>query len=134
MVVNRGVRVEQAHRMRANDLVVRRERRSVDVSFANNIFFKLALYAVLMVGLVVGTRADIANQTLEVVRVQQQVKTLNQVNENLRLDVAELKSPSRIQTLAEGQLGMVLPKTFVYSSSHASVVQKSVDNTEKIRD
>lgn len=79
-------------------------------------------------------QGGLATVSSKVVSMQNQVKALTQANEYLRLDVAELKSPSRIQTIAEGQLGMVLPATFVYSSSRASVIQRNVVDTQKIRD
>ncbi|MFR4827197.1 MAG: cell division protein FtsL, partial [Veillonella nakazawae] len=50
----------------------------------------------------------------EVVKTQQAVVQLTKDNDALDVEVASLKSPVRIQQIAEQQLGMVLPDSFVY--------------------
>ena len=52
----------------------------------------------------------------EVVKTQQTVVQLAKDNDTLDVEVASLKSPVRIQKIAEEQLGMVLPDSFVYST------------------
>lgn len=52
----------------------------------------------------------------EVVKTQQAVVQLTKDNDALDVEVASLKSPVRIQQIAEEQLGMVLPDSFVYST------------------
>lgn len=134
MAVNRATRERQSYRIVARSVGTRAERSSVDLSFLNHAWFKAVFcifYIVFAVSIVQGGLATVSSR---VVSMQSQVKALTQANEYLRLDVAELKSPSRIQTIAEGQLGMVLPASFVYSSSRASVIQRNVVDTEKIRD
>ena len=49
----------------------------------------------------------------EVVKTQQAVVQLTKDNDALDVEVASLKSPVRIQQIAEEQLGMVLPDSFV---------------------
>ena len=60
----------------------------------------------------------------EVVKTQQAVVQLTKDNDALDVEVASLKSPVRIQQIAEQQLGMVLPDSFVYSTKSAVTVQE----------
>ena len=67
----------------------------------------------------------------EVVKTQQAVVQLTKDND--ALDVASLKSPVRIQQIAEEQLGMVLPDSFVYSTKSA-VTERNVQEKQQIID
>ncbi len=134
MAVNRATRERQAQRMISRHVGTRAEQSSVDLSFLSHVWFKAVFCVIYIVFAVSIMQGGLATVSSKVVSMQNQVKALTQANEYLRLDVAELKSPSRIQTIAEGQLGMVLPATFVYSSSRASVIQRNVVDTQKIRD
>ena len=69
----------------------------------------------------------------ELVSMQQQVVQLTRDNEELSLEVAELKSPTRIQQIAQDKLGMVLPDAFVYNSK-GTTVERDVKVTARIRD
>jgi len=51
------------------------------------------------------------------VQLKAQAAKLEKENELLRLDIAKLKSPQRIQQIATSQLGMVMPQTVLYASS-----------------
>ena len=52
----------------------------------------------------------------EVVNAQHQVVQLKKDNDTLQVEVAALKSPTRIQKIAPEELGLVLPDAFVYST------------------
>ncbi len=52
----------------------------------------------------------------EVVNAQHQVVQLKKDNDTLQVEVATLKSPTRIQKIATEELGLVLPDAFVYST------------------
>lgn len=52
------------------------------------------------------------------VQLKAQAAKLEKENELLRLDIAKLKSPQRIQQIATSQLGMVMPQTMLYASSN----------------
>lgn len=69
----------------------------------------------------------------EVVRMQQEVVQLTKANDELNLEVAELKSPTRIQKIAQDKLGMVLPDAFVYNSK-GTTVERDVQVTKRIVD
>ena len=69
----------------------------------------------------------------EVVKTQQTVVQLAKDNDTLDVEVASLKSPVRIQKIAEEQLGMVLPDSFVYSTK-STTSERSVQTKQQIID
>ena len=69
----------------------------------------------------------------EVVKTQQTVVPLAKDNDTLDVEVASLKSPVRIQKIAEEQLGMVLPDSFVYSTK-STTSERNVQTKQQIID
>lgn len=69
----------------------------------------------------------------EVVKTQQSVVQLAKDNDTLDVEVASLKSPVRIQKIAEEQLGMVLPDSFVYSTK-STTSERNVQTKQQIID
>lgn len=69
----------------------------------------------------------------EVVKTQQTVVQLAKDNDTLDVEVASLKSPVRIQKIAEEQLGMVLPNSFVYSTK-STTSERNVQTKQQIID
>ncbi|MDE8713104.1 cell division protein FtsL [Veillonella atypica] len=69
----------------------------------------------------------------EVVKTQQTVVQLAKDNDTLDVEVASLKSPVRIQKIAEEQLGMVLPDSFVYSTK-STTSERNVQTKQEIID
>lgn len=69
----------------------------------------------------------------QLVDMQREVVQLSRDNDELNLEVAELKSPTRIQQIAQDKLGMVLPDAFVYNSK-GTTVERDVKVTEHIMD
>ena len=69
----------------------------------------------------------------EVVKTQQTVVQLAKDNDTLDVEVASLKSPVRIQKIAEEQLGMVLPDSFVYSTK-STTPERNVQTKQQIID
>ena len=69
----------------------------------------------------------------EVVKTQQTVVQLAKDNDTLDVEVASLKSPLRIQKIAEEQLGMVLPDSFVYSTK-STTSERNVQTKQQIID
>ncbi|BAL82122.1 putative cell division protein [Selenomonas ruminantium subsp. lactilytica TAM6421] len=57
-----------------------------------------------------------ASRGYELVAIQQQADQLEQENERLKIEIAKLKSPERIKTIAKDQLGMEVPKHTYFSS------------------
>lgn len=69
----------------------------------------------------------------EVVKTQQTLVQLAKDNDTLDVEVASLKSPVRIQKIAEEQLGMVLPDSFVYSTK-STTSERNVQTKQQIID
>lgn len=69
----------------------------------------------------------------EVVKTQQTVVQLAKDNDTLDVEVASLKSPVRIQKIAEEQFGMVLPDSFVYSTK-STTSERNVQTKQQIID
>ena len=69
----------------------------------------------------------------EVVKTQQTVVQLAKDNDTLDVEVASLKSPVRIQKIAEEQLGMVLPDSFVYGTK-STTSERNVQTKQQIID
>jgi cell division protein FtsL len=59
--------------------------------------------------------AAIVQAGYDLVKVKSQVAKLEKENELLRLDIAKLKSPQRIEAIAMNELGMVIPRNAYFA-------------------
>ncbi len=57
----------------------------------------------------VWSRVKVMDLSLKVGELRRELKEQEQVQSRLKLEVASLKMPARIETLAKGELGMSLP-------------------------
>jgi cell division protein FtsL len=57
----------------------------------------------------VWSRVEVIDLNLKISKAQRQYKESLQENKALRVEVASLKTPARIEALAKGELGMALP-------------------------
>lgn len=57
----------------------------------------------------------------DLVEMKGQMAKMEKENELLRLDIAKLKSPDRIQQIATKQLGMIVPAQTYYASGKTTV-------------
>ncbi len=74
-------------------------------------FLVIAIFAMLVV-----VRSGIsASRGYLLVATQTQAETLEHDNERLRIEIAKLKSPSRIKQIAAEELGMAVPKKLYFS-------------------
>ncbi len=64
------------------------------------------------------------------VQMKSQMLSLQKENELLKLDIAKLKSPQRIQTIASTELGMVMPQG-VYCATQSGQAPQSTNGKEK---
>ncbi|WP_277292976.1 septum formation initiator family protein [Veillonella montpellierensis] len=69
----------------------------------------------------------------DVVKLQNNVIELTKQQEALEVEVATLKSPTRIQKIAQDTLGMVLPNRFVYNSKYTTT-ERNTKKTQQIVD
>lgn len=57
----------------------------------------------------VWSRVEVIDLNLRISEAQRHFKEQQQENKRLKVEVASLKAPARIQALAKGELGMALP-------------------------
>ena len=57
----------------------------------------------------VWSRVEVIDLNLKIADAARQLKDAQQENKRLKGEVASLKTPARIETLAKGELGMALP-------------------------
>lgn len=70
-----------------------------------------------VMGMIITLRSSMgATNGYEVVQIQQEAAQLEQENERLKVDIAQLKSPQRIKNIAAQDLGMVVPQQVYFSS------------------
>ena len=80
---------------------------------------RVAFIIISVLAMLVVVRSGInASRGYLLVATQNQAQELEQENERLRVEIAKLKSPSRIQQIAEDELGMVLPRKMYFSHEH----------------
>ena len=75
----------------------------------------LFLVAAVMALLVTVGSGVSARRGYALVATQNQAEQLEQENERLRIENAKLKSPQRIKDIAEGELGMTVPKKIYFA-------------------
>ncbi|VBB06226.1 cell division protein ftsl [Lucifera butyrica] len=87
----------------------------LNVGLRNKCFIVVFIGAIM--AMVITARSEaIIRAGYDLVQVKAQVAGLEKQNELLRLDIAKLKSPQRIQAIATKELGMVVP-TNVYCAA-----------------
>ncbi len=69
----------------------------------------IIMVAVILMAITVQSEA-IIRAGYDLVQMKTQLAVVEKDNELLRLDIAKLKSPHRIQTIATNELGMILPQ------------------------
>ena len=56
-----------------------------------------------------------ASRGYALIATQDQAQQLELENERLRVEIAQLKSPSRVKQIAEDELGMIVPRKMYFS-------------------
>lgn len=80
-------------------------------------FLQLVLLAAALAMLITVHSAVMVGAGYDLVEMKAQAAKLERDNDLLRLEIAKLKSPQRIQQIATSQLGMVTPNTALYATS-----------------
>lgn len=77
---------------------------------------RVAFLVIAVLAMLVVIRSGIsASRGYMLVATQSQAEAVEQENERLRIEIAKLKSPSRIQQIAYEELGMAVPKKMYFS-------------------
>ena len=80
---------------------------------------RVAFLVIAVLAMLVVIRSGIsASRGYMLVATQTQAETIEHENERLRIEIAKLKSPSRIKQIAEDELGMAVPKKMYFSHEH----------------
>lgn len=77
--------------------------------------------------------AAIIQAGYDLVKVKSDVAKIEKENELLRLDIAKLKSPQRIEEFAIKNLGMVVPKNAYYATTMSESNQSQAVTTDNSR-
>ena len=91
---------------------------------SNMRFLLVTILAVL--GVFYALNAYLVQQSYEMQRLRSDIIALEKSNEVMRLEVAKLESPLRIQHIAETRLGMHVPKHAIYGSHDTAVDVKQI--------
>jgi Cell division protein len=94
-------------------------------------FLQLVLLAAALAMLITVHSALMVRAGYDLVEMKAQAATLEKDNELLRLEIAKLKSPQRIQQIATSQLGMVTPQTAYYATSASPTGAAAGEKTAK---
>lgn len=77
---------------------------------------RLAFFVISILAMLVVIRSGIsASRGYALVATQNQAQQLELENERLRIEIAKLKSPSRIKQIARDELGMDVPEKMYFS-------------------
>jgi len=80
-------------------------------------FLQLILLAAALAMLITVHSAYMVRVGYDLVEMKAVAARMEKENEILRLEIAKLKSPQRIQQIATSQLGMVVPKSALYATA-----------------
>ncbi|WP_094605649.1 Cell division protein FtsL [Sporomusa silvacetica DSM 10669] len=98
----------------------------------------LVILAAIMAAVTTMQSATIIQAGYDLVKVKSQVAKIEKENELLRLDIAKLKSPQRIEEFATKNLGMVVPRNAYYATTVMPDSSQSqptaVDSNDRIAD
>lgn len=93
----------------------KRRRPALNTHLRSRCFFLLLLLSIM--AMLVTVRSGMsASRGYELVKLQQQADSLEKENDRLKIDIAQLKSPQRIQRIATEKLGMVVPQAVYFST------------------
>lgn len=129
MLVNRKQQSD-IYQQQENTAVVR-DLPKLDIALRVKCLITVLLVAAVAVVVTVRSEA-IVRAGYELVQMKSQALSLQKENELLRLDIAKLKSPQRIQEIATVQLGMVVPQHVYYAESFPESGQSNIEKDKKM--
>lgn len=103
----------------------------LDIALRAKCLITVVLVAAVAIFVTVRSEA-IIRAGYDLVQLKSQALSLQRDNEQLRLDIAKLKSPQRIQYIATAELGMVMPQNVYRAESIPPTVQPNVDQGKNL--
>ncbi len=100
--------------------------------------FRLYIILLLLIGLALFLKVflmiAITRDTMRVEKSNQNIEKLEMSNAKLRLDIARLKAPGRIQKLAAKRLNMVNPTQVKYIYLPEEIIRQDIDYQNKVKE
>jgi len=122
-----------ANRKQQNDVYQQQETPTMirslpklNIALRTKCLISVVLIAIVAIFITVRSEA-IIRAGYDLVQLKSQAMSLQRENELLRLDIAKLKSPQRIQYIATAKLGMVMPQNIYHAETIFTNVQPNVD-------
>lgn len=103
----------------------------LDIALRAKCLITVILVAVVAIFVTVRSEA-IIRAGYDLVQMKSQALSLQRENELLRLDIAKLKSPQRIQYIATAELGMVIPKNVYRAESIPKSIQTNAEKEKSL--
>jgi len=103
----------------------------LDIALRSKCLITVVLVAVIAIFVTVRSEAMI-RAGYDLVQLKSQALHLERENERLRLDVAKLKSPQRIQHIATAELGMVMPQNVYCAESTSKSVEPNAAKEKQL--
>jgi len=103
----------------------------LDIALRTKCLISIVLVAVVAIFVTVRSEA-IIRAGYDLVQLKSQAISMQRENELLRLDIAKLKSPQRIQTIATAELGMVMPQNVYCAENTPQNVQPNADKAKNL--
>jgi len=103
----------------------------LDIALRTKCLISIVLVAVVAIFVTVRSEA-IIRAGYDLVQLKSQAISMQRENELLRLDIAKLKSPQRIQTIATAELGMVVPQNVYCAENIPQNVQPNADKAKNL--
>ena len=120
MLVNRKQHIDVYEEQLAPTIV--KSLPKLNIELRGKCLFTVLLIAAIAIFITMRSEA-IIRSGYELVQMKSQALSLQRENELLRLDIAKLKSPQRIQAIATIELGMVMPQTVYCADSAGQSVE-----------
>lgn len=103
----------------------------LDIALRTKCLISIVLVAVVAIFVTVRSEA-IIRAGYDLVQLKSQAISMQRENELLRLDIAKLKSPQRIQTIATAELGMVVPQNVYCAENIPQNIQPNADKAKNL--
>ncbi|WIW71666.1 septum formation initiator family protein [Anaerosinus gibii] len=119
MLVKRKEEYELYQEQSISESAARIEVPKLNVALRSKCLILVALFAVMAMITTVRSEAIVSNG-YALVQTKSQINKLEKNNEQLKLEIARLKSPQRIKSLAAEKLQMVVPEEVYFASKNAN--------------
>lgn len=129
MLVNRKEQIDVYQQHEAPPVIKRSPK--LDIALRAKCLVTVILVAAIAMFATVRSEA-IIRAGYDLVQTKSQALSIQRENELLRLEIAKLKSPQRIQSIATAELGMVVPQKVYCAENIPKNVQPNTEKEKKL--